>query len=366
MRESRQKKTVRHCPVAHNTPYLSQLEASRAPPKNVRATLLLGTALSAGVLAVTLAGAPQAAACTVVLSTATCQGNYPNGISYTANPVFTIEVIDSQVGGDNGVTGDGISFTASAAGQTLTVITDADTTIGTPAGYEVVDHGIYVQSGFVDTTIVIDNAASITTAFGDGIDARAAGSGTGFNSINITNDSSIGAGGTGIFGSATVIASAGGAYAFGGTANAGTTIVNSGDLTSTLSRGIDGRSWAYASGFGDFNGTGGTAVAATSITNDGTVTTSAGYVGIYSVTRAEARGVGTYYSGYGGVAIASGPVSNSGDIFSGGTSLFGASDAVASGSGPIFAVGGTAVAGETIVNSGALTSASGRGNVGRA
>jgi hypothetical protein len=184
MRKSSQKKTVRHCPVAHNTPYLSQLEASRAPPKNVRATLLLGTALSAGVLAVMLAGAPPAAACTVLLSTATCQGNYPGGITYTANPVFTIDVIDSQVG-DN-ASGDGISFTASAAGQTLTVITDADTTIGIGAAYTVSDDGISVQSAFVDATIVVDNSASITA--GDvGIFSSASGGvgSSGFNSVSI-------------------------------------------------------------------------------------------------------------------------------------------------------------------------------------
>ena len=114
----------------------------------------------------------------------------------------------------------------------------------------------------------------------------------------------------------------------GGTATAATTITNGGTLISYSGRGIDGTSFASASGFGYF-GTGGSAYASTSISNFGTVTSQ--YRGINGSATAFAIGVGSFYHG-----------TNAGSV--GG-----------------YGSGGHASAGVTIVNSGAISAADGHG-----
>ena len=170
-----------------------------------------------------------------------------------------------------------------------------------------------------------------------------AGTATATTQIVNYSGSKIKSGSTAIEGDATAFADAFGSFSsyyiaktstlyhgtgVGGTATATTSISNGGTLISYGGRGIDGNSFASASGFGYF-GTGGSATATTSINNYGPITSQ--YRGINGSATAFAIGVGSLSNKYG--------VGGSG-------------------------LGGHASAGVLITNSAAITAADGHGIVG--
>ena len=176
----------------------SLLSRGFARKPNVRAALMVGTALTAGVMGVVaevVVGGSPAMACPT--GTDTYTGNLPNGIVCILQPASTTIVTTgtTNIGGNNGYN-DGIFLSAGASGLFLGVNTGNATTIGLPTYNTVTHDGIHVYSGYGNTTISINNAGIINIGNGtagssnDGISARIESYGN--NTISVENTGPIG------------------------------------------------------------------------------------------------------------------------------------------------------------------------------
>jgi hypothetical protein len=371
------------------------LEARLGPvfarKRSLRASLMVGTALSAGFLGTLLVNTDPAMAAGTCPNTGpsgpytnvyNCNGSPPftnigsgQGLNYFATNSTLIEAGKSSATtiGANAFEGDGIGLFASNPGLTLGVTTYSDTTIGVGPGYAVTGRGIHVYSDYNDTTIIIDSAAQIgeaTQPIGDqGIRGRIVNFYDSVNesgTVNITNSGAITAKGDGIF--AEVELGARASYnsvthtLYGGTADAVITITNSGTINSlgNDTTAIYGRAKAIADALFDFNAVGGTATASVSITNSGTVTGAPG-IGGRSYAYADAF---FCFNCTGGTATAGVTITNSGSVTdnaSYGISGYAVASADAGGDRNRiifpgeYGTGGTATATVSITNSGAIT-----------
>ena len=167
--------------VAFSAANLPKLETSvldalfaRSPARkrSVRASLMVGTVLSAGILtgagmlldaspafAGTCTPQPPSGAfvlCTGVFPTPTTPGPFTLvGIGNTGG----IIVQTATVGGNS--LGDGFAQYAGATGQTLIVTADAASKFGIGAAYGITRSAIHMYSSFTGTTLSVSNAASI-------------------------------------------------------------------------------------------------------------------------------------------------------------------------------------------------------------
>ncbi|MGH6727916.1 MAG: beta strand repeat-containing protein, partial [Pseudolabrys sp.] len=313
--------------------------------KNVRTALMVGTALSAGLLtAMIVDSQPANAAVNCIPSATLTNTNSPTGIWC-------------------------------ATDQDLTVVTSGTTLLGGDgAGPFHDDSGIQIQTynnspTGIDVVVTAGGAGIGTGPYvgqvsGNGIEVQIRDyvSPTGAATINISNAASdpIGVSGNpvglrGIYGYTYVkptVVIAGGNYTVGnasGTVN----LTNAGAIFSS-SDGIVGNARTIDSAGSTIatSGTGGTAVAAVTITNNtGGVITSGG-MGLYGHSRAYANGAGT--KAYGGHATATTTITNADSIQSSTDGIRGNSRGYANGFGSGNAggigSGGTAVAGLTITN----------------
>jgi hypothetical protein len=178
-------------------PYL-QCAPGFAPRRNVRASLLVGTALSAGLLVSSTALVSTGFVMAVVdpAMAGTYSGNYPDGIAVqgvTSSTTITTTGV-TNIGG-NDTFGNGIELTAGASGLTLGVNTGNATAIGFPnygpASTDPVFHdGIHVFSDWGNTTISINNAGTIIGTGNNGISADIESYGN--NTISVENINAIG------------------------------------------------------------------------------------------------------------------------------------------------------------------------------
>src|SRR5262249_22154062 len=144
--------------------------AGLARRTNVRTSLMLGTALAAGLTVIS----PVVSAIISTPATAATYnygpGNYPNGISfYNVTQDTTIITHGITNIGDNG-NGNGIEITTNANGLTLGVITSSDTDIGNV--YSVQNDGIHIDAFNRNTTVNINNGATMYVG-DDGISVAA-------------------------------------------------------------------------------------------------------------------------------------------------------------------------------------------------
>ena len=172
---------------------------SPAPKRSLRASLLVGSALTAGLLATSLVDVSPALAACSGAGTVTCTGNFPTptGLpNFTGNT--TVNLNTAIVGGNTTNVGDGVVLNATAFGQTLTTNVDGTSTIGVGANYTVAGDGIHMYSGFTGTTLSVSNAGAIT-AGGNGIYTWINDSGeTANDKITISNSNQLYAGADGI------------------------------------------------------------------------------------------------------------------------------------------------------------------------
>ena len=164
--------------VAFSAANLPKLESSvldalfaRSPARkrSLRASLMVGTVLSAGILAgvgVLVDASPAFAVCTPSGNAQNCSGAFPAGIGpfleNGAGNTGIINVTTATVG--KNATGDGLTFYSKATGQTLIVNTDAASTFGIGAAYTLTRNGINMYSSYTGTTLSVSNAAAITAA----------------------------------------------------------------------------------------------------------------------------------------------------------------------------------------------------------
>ena len=384
---------------------------SPALRKNVRITLVVGTALSASLMAAMVIDSQPAMAATVCTATVplveapagtfTSTGNQATGIECQSNLDPTVVVTGGDISGNSlNVTGtndgSGIQIQdtrdgGSPANLTVNLQEQGGTIgqVGTAAtnGIHVVitDNTLAGAAGATDF-ISITNAAAIGSATGtkngpvtnagiigelhltDTI-SSAIGSVTGPTASGITtisNTAAIYATNSGIIGTAEVDSSgtstAGAGFtATGGAATAGVVINNTGgSIFSGAQDGISALSLATANGSG-FYAFGGTASATTNIYNAVAITSN-GWNGIYGRAQAYANGNGSDTapgSGTGGIATAITTITNQGGSVTtfglGIDGIYGGSKAHAFGQG-YFAQGGTASATTSISNSGIIKS----------
>ena len=180
---------------------------SPARKRNLRASLMVGTMLSAGVLTgvgVMIDASPAFAGCVPSGLTINCSGSLPTGIppggvTYLLVPTGatgTINVTTAKVG--ENAAGDGLGFVTGSTGQTLIVNTDAASTFGIGAGYGETRDGIHMYSHYTGTTLSVSNAAAITSGR-DAIYTRINdGNERANDHIAIINTAQLNAGGDGI------------------------------------------------------------------------------------------------------------------------------------------------------------------------
>ena len=168
---------------------------------NVRAALMVGTAITTGVMGVVadvvVGGSPAMAKVSCPAIVNTYSGPQPFGIVCpdVLHDTTIVTTGTTPIGGNN-VYHDGIDLSAGAGGLFLGVNTGNGTTIGLPTYDTVTNDGIHVLSGFGNTTISINNAATINIGNGtagsshDGIYARILGNGS--NTISVENTGPIG------------------------------------------------------------------------------------------------------------------------------------------------------------------------------
>ena len=173
---------------------------SHARKLNVRTSLLVGTALSAGILASTIVGTtlisvgPAMARndCTTAGTNNFGPGNFITGIECDGvTSSTTINVTGpALIGPDN--FHNGIGLTAGAAGLTLGVTTDSKTVIGVGSNYSISHDGIHVFSDFsyAGTTIDITNAAAIGIGNATGSGAQVVGRDGIHAKIDVGNETS--------------------------------------------------------------------------------------------------------------------------------------------------------------------------------
>ena len=159
--------------VAFSAANLPKLESSvldalfaRSPARkpSLRASLLVGSALTAGLLATSLVNVSPALAACSGAGTVTCTGAFPTpgGLpDFTGNT--TVNLDTAIVGGNATNFDSGVVFNTTTFGQTLTTNVDAASTIGIGANYAVVGIGITMYSHFTGTTLSVSNAGAITS-----------------------------------------------------------------------------------------------------------------------------------------------------------------------------------------------------------
>ena len=325
---------------------------------NVRAALMVGTAITTGMMAVVadvvVSGSPAMAGptCTGTGTQNFGPGSYPTGITCDDVPASTTIVTNGTtlVGGNGN--GNGIELTTVDGGLTLGVNTSRNTTIGLPTFGNVTHDGIHVYSYGGNETIFINNAATINIGNGtagssnDGIYARIHSSHN--NTLSVENTGLIGnstnpVGYNGI--DAAIITH--GNFTGVGAASVQTTYVSNSMPIFAAHDGIR----AYADNEQDFGAYGYSGASHTTVFNAGNIT--AGHQGISAYSDTETFA--------GASALATVTVTNSGTIVSGGggNGIDGGATADAgqfNNVGTGVATGGTAVAVVDITNSGAITS----------
>ena len=138
---------------------------SPAPKRSLRASLLVGSALTAGLLATSLVDVSPALAACSGAGTVTCTGDFPTptGLpNFTGNT--TVNLTGAIVGGNSTDGNNGVVLDATTFGETLTTKVDGASTIGVGANYAVAADGINMYSKYTGTTLSVSNAGAITTA----------------------------------------------------------------------------------------------------------------------------------------------------------------------------------------------------------
>ena len=120
---------------------------ARSPARkpSLRASLLVGSALTAGLLATSLVNVSPALAACSGAGTVTCTGDFPTpgGLpDFTGNTTVNLDTVDSRRQCDD--FNSGVVFNTTTFGQTLTTNVDAASTIGIGANYAVVGRHHYV------------------------------------------------------------------------------------------------------------------------------------------------------------------------------------------------------------------------------
>ncbi|HVB88940.1 MAG TPA: hypothetical protein VND97_01945, partial [Beijerinckiaceae bacterium] len=381
-----------------------KVRGARAFPKyhpSLRSATLIGTALGTGILAASVLSVQPALAgtCTPGTGTVTCSGTFPTGISFTGQSADLTIVTDAATIGNPG--GSGIALTAGTAGLTLGVTTDEASTIGTTPGYAVTNDGIFVGSGYNNTTIAINSAAPIGSAAApvdyNGIAANISARGISAQSIVIDNSSAIYAGAAhqpgndegirayihqysmdsassaiSVTNSAAVHSYGDAIYGFvydgarfipasGVSSSASVTIANSGDLASADGDGVHGATGVYAYSVGFVTISGG-ALASTIIDNTGAVT-SAVSLGIQGSANAGSNASG--FNATAGTSSANTAITNSGTIGAYEAGIGGYAKSTSEALFSIQSLGGSSTAGVTIDNMASVTSSNSYGVNGR-
>ena len=136
---------------------------SPARKRSLRASLLVGSALTAGLLATSLVDVSPALAACSGAGTVTCTGDFPTptGLpNFTGNT--TVNLTGAIVGGNSTDGNNGVVLDATTFGQTLTTNVNGASSIGVGANYVVGADGINMYSHFTGTTLSVSNAGAIT------------------------------------------------------------------------------------------------------------------------------------------------------------------------------------------------------------